>query len=51
MKELGIQPNYTYRMVFGCSEETGMTDLPLSASREGANLCLYTGRKLPGLHR
>ena len=36
MKELGIQPNYTYRMVFGCSEETGMTDLPhyLAAEKE-----------------
>ena len=28
MKELGIQPNYTFRLVMGCSEETGMGDLP-----------------------
>lgn len=28
MKELGIKPNYTFRLVMGCSEETGMGDLP-----------------------
>ena len=28
MKELGVQPNYTFRLVMGCSEETGMGDLP-----------------------
>ena len=28
MKELGVQPNYTFRLVMGCSEETGMGDMP-----------------------
>lgn len=28
MKEFGIRPNYTFRLVMGCSEETGMGDLP-----------------------
>lgn len=28
MKDFGIQPNYTFRLVMGCSEETGMSDMP-----------------------
>ena len=28
LKELGIDPKYTFRLVLGCSEETGMGDLP-----------------------
>ena len=35
MKDFGIQPNYTFRLVMGCSEETGMSDMPhyLAAER------------------
>lgn len=42
MKELGVQPNYTFRLVMGCSEETGMSDMPHYLAAEKAPTFAFT---------
>lgn len=42
MKEFGIKPNYTFRLVLGCSEETGMGDLPHYLAAEKMPIFAFT---------
>ena len=42
MKDFGIQPNYTFRLVMGCSEETGMSDMPHYLAAEKAPAFAFT---------
>lgn len=42
LKEFDIKPNYTFRLVLGCSEETGMGDLPHYLAAEKMPVFAFT---------